>query len=171
MTIDIYDEDIAWSGGLKSHKSKVPWVFMDQGPKSDPKIPKSERNEIELRSCHQSIRLDEQIILVGSFVQIGCKMAKLQRSKDWPIMAARGHFGLFRANYWPFCPHFWRYSLLIWFAHYSYQVSLANQFLAQSDLKYPCQSIKTTSLVTWTLWVHFGSIIGHYDPIFRATFL
>ena len=71
MTIDIYDEDLAWFGGLKPHKSKVPWVFVDHGPKNDPKISKSERNEIELRSFNHSIRLDEYIILVGSFVQIG----------------------------------------------------------------------------------------------------
>ena len=41
------------------------------------KMSKSKRDEIELRSFHQSIRLDELIILVGSFVQIGCKMTEL----------------------------------------------------------------------------------------------
>ena len=50
---------------------------------------KSKRNEIELRSFHQSIRLDELIILVGSNVQIGCKMTKLWPSQDWPKVAAR----------------------------------------------------------------------------------
>ena len=59
MTIDIYDEDLAWFGGLKPHKIKMPWVFLDHGPKNDPKISKSERNEIELRSFNHSIRLDE----------------------------------------------------------------------------------------------------------------
>ena len=33
--------------------------------------PKYKRNEIELRSFHHSIRLDELIILVWSFAQIG----------------------------------------------------------------------------------------------------
>ena len=50
---------------------------------------KYKRNEIELRSFHQSIRLDELIILVGSNVQIGCKMTKLWPSRDWPKVAAR----------------------------------------------------------------------------------
>ena len=59
MTIDIYDADLAWFGGLKPHKRKVPWFFLDQGSQSDPKIQKSERNEIEFRSFHHSIRLDE----------------------------------------------------------------------------------------------------------------
>ena len=49
MTIDIsYDEDLAWFGGLNPDKSKLPWVFLDHGPKNDPKTSKSERNEIEL---------------------------------------------------------------------------------------------------------------------------
>ena len=51
-------------------------------------ILKYKRNEIELRSFHQSIRLDELIILVGSNVQIGCKMTKLWPSQDWPKVAA-----------------------------------------------------------------------------------
>ena len=38
------------------------------------KILKSKRDEIELGSFHQSIRLDELIILVGSLIQIECKM-------------------------------------------------------------------------------------------------
>ena len=66
--------------------------FLDHGAKNDPKISKSERNEMELRSFNHSIRLNEQIILVGSFVQIGCKMVKLWRSKYWTIMATRVHF-------------------------------------------------------------------------------
>ena len=51
---------------------------------------KTTRNEIELRSFHQSIRLDELIILVGSNVQIGCKMTKLSSyghskiGQKWP---------------------------------------------------------------------------------------
>ena len=158
-------------------------------------------------------------------------MAKLWRSKDWPIMAMRGHFWailghllailpilleilaynlvcpsflssitskpifsqigleipmlahknhwlghfdalcLFWTHCWPLWTHFWRYFLIFWFAHRSSQVWLANQFLAQSDLKCPFKPIKTTSLAIWTLWVHFGSIIDHYDPIFRDTFL
>ena len=50
---------------------------------------KSKRNEIELSSFQQSIRLDELIIVVGSNVQIGCKMTKLWPSQDWPKVAAR----------------------------------------------------------------------------------
>ena len=41
-----------------------------------------------LRYFHQSIRLNELIILVGSTVQIGCNMTKLWPSQDWPKVAA-----------------------------------------------------------------------------------
>ena len=47
------------SWGPKIQKTiKAPWFF-GQRPKSDPKIPKSERNEIELSSFHQSIPLEK----------------------------------------------------------------------------------------------------------------
>ena len=60
-----------------------------QGGKKWLKIPKSKRKEIELRSFHHSIHLDELIILVGSNVKIGWKMAKLWPPKEWPKVAAR----------------------------------------------------------------------------------
>ena len=66
------------------------------------KISKSIRNEIELRYFQHSIRLDELIILVWSFVQIGYKVTKLWPPEVWPKVAASfyGHFGdIFRDRY------------------------------------------------------------------------
>ena len=60
--------------------------------------PKPKQNEIELRSFHHSIRLDELIILVWSNVQIGYKMTELWPSQDWPKVAAQ----LFLDHFWPF---------------------------------------------------------------------
>ncbi len=112
------------------------------------KLSKSKRNEIELRSFHHSTRLDELIILVWSNVQIGWKMAKLWPPKHWPKAAAR----LIWAIYWPFWPHFSRYRLIIRSAHHNYQEWWANQFLGQSDLKWPFYPIKTSILATnWPL--------------------
>ncbi len=73
-------------------------VHVATGGKKWPKIPKSKRNEIELRSLQHSIRLDELIILVWSNVQIGYKVTELWPSQDWPKVAARP----FLAHFWPF---------------------------------------------------------------------
>ena len=54
-----------------------------------PSGPKYKRNEIELRSFHHSIRLEELIILVWSFVQIGYKVTKLWPPEVWPKVAVR----------------------------------------------------------------------------------
>ena len=50
---------------------------------------KSKRNGVELRFFHQSICLDELIILAELFVKIGCKMTELRSSKNWPQVAMR----------------------------------------------------------------------------------
>ena len=87
--------ELGWIGRASTNILKVVWgSCAHHGPgghqwQKVAKKQKSKRNEIELRSFHQSIRLDELIILVGSNVQIGCKMTKLWPSQDWPKVAAR----------------------------------------------------------------------------------
>ena len=77
----ILSYELGWMGRASTNILKVVGVrapIMVQVATSSIKWPKKqkfERNKIELRSLHQSIRLDELVILVGSNVQIGCKMA------------------------------------------------------------------------------------------------
>ena len=70
--------------------------------------------EIELRILFHSIRLNELVILVCSFVKIDEKWPSYGHGKR----ARQSGAGLFWAIRWPFWPHFLRYELQICFARY-----------------------------------------------------